>query len=102
MGRRDIRICEPHFSVPAEREFFEGGLLACVLRRQGTMLVFGKARRALLAKQLSDVANLAMAALVFGQFISGRPLSTVALLWGGGLWFGLVASALAITEKENR
>jgi hypothetical protein len=65
------------------------------------MLVFGKARRALLAKQLSDVANLAMAAFVFGQLISGRPISVLALVWGAGLWLGLVASALAITGREN-
>ena len=36
------------------------------------MVVLGKARRALLAKLLSEAANLALATLVFGQVLSGR------------------------------
>jgi hypothetical protein len=47
-----------------------------------TMVVFGKARRTLLAKQFSDAANLAAAALIFGRFLSSRPVSFWAPLWG--------------------
>jgi len=32
-----------------------------------------QARRELLAEKLLDVANVAVAAMIFGQFVSGQP-----------------------------
>jgi hypothetical protein len=68
------------------------------LARCSTMVTLGKARRALLAKQLSDLANLAVAALVFGQFIRGQQFSAKALVAGVGLWMIFAAMAFAVSE----
>jgi hypothetical protein len=65
-----------------------------------TMVVFKKVRRALLAKQLSDAANLALGALAFGQFIGTRQLSVVSFLCGAALWLALVCSALAVAGED--
>ena len=66
------------------------------------MIVLGKTRRALLVKQLSDLANLAIAALVFGQFIRGQ-FSAMALRAGIALWiiFAAIACAFAVAEGAD-
>jgi hypothetical protein len=61
------------------------------------MEVLGRARRALLAQQLSDLANLAVAALVFGQFIRGQ-FSAKGLLAGIALWIVFAAIAFAVAD----
>ena len=67
-----------------------------------TMVVLGKTRRALLARQVSDVANLAIAALVFGQFIGSRQLSVLPMVFGFGLWLILVAMAIGVAGKDQQ
>ena len=49
------------------------------------MLVLKPTQRAMFADKLPDAANLAMGALVFGQFLGGGFSPLVALL-GLGLW----------------
>ena len=66
-----------------------------------TMVKFGKARRALLAKQFSDGANLAVGGFIFGQFVSGRTFSMVRLAWGLGLWLLLVGVSLTLQEEKT-
>ena len=53
-------------------------------------------------KQLSDLANLAIAALVFGQFIRGQ-FSAMALRAGIALWiiFAAIACAFAVAEGAD-
>ena len=64
------------------------------------MVELGNARRALLAKLLSEAANLALATLVFGQVLSGRSFSIAELSWGAGLWFTLAGAALAVAGRK--
>ena len=66
------------------------------------MLELGKARRALLAKQFSDIANLAIAALVFGQFIRDQQFSVKGFFAGAALWVMFAAMALRLPKKEIR
>jgi len=43
-------------------------------------------RRELLAEKLLDVANIAVAAMIFGQFVSGQPFDVGAAAFGVGFW----------------
>ena len=66
-----------------------------------TMVQFGEKRRYLVAKQLSDVANLALAALAFGQFIRGQGFSTSTLLLGMGLWLAFAVLAFVVAGGSD-
>lgn len=46
-------------------------------------------QRKLFAKGLVDLANLVAAALIFGQFVSGQPISIVLVFIGFIIAFGL-------------
>lgn len=46
-------------------------------------------QRKLFAKGLVDLANLVAAALIFGQFVSGQPISIVLVFIGFVIAFGL-------------
>ena len=43
-------------------------------------------RRELLAEKLLDIANIAVAALIFGQFVSGQPFRIDVGILGVALW----------------
>ena len=60
------------------------------------MLSFSKTQFALLADKLSDVANLAAGALVFGQFLSEHLFSLPLALFGLGIWVIVTGCAVAL------
>ena len=64
------------------------------------MLVLTRGQRELLADKLLDAANLAVAALFFGQFVTGTPFSFPVALFGGAVW--CLLSGLAITLIGRR
>jgi hypothetical protein len=66
-----------------------------------TMLLSKTAQRALLADKLADAANLAVGALFFGQFFSGRPFSLTLALCGLGSWVGLFAWAVVLAARRK-
>lgn len=65
------------------------------------MVRLSAGRRALLADKVSDVANVAAGAMVFGQFLSDRPFSISRMLVGGIIWMFLVGCAVAIREGKE-
>jgi hypothetical protein len=65
------------------------------------MLRLTKRQWELFADQSSALANLGAAALVFGQFISGRPFSVRMLVSGLLIWLALTAIALLVARKET-
>jgi len=52
-----------------------------------------EARRELLAEKLMDVANIAVAAMIFGQFISGQPFRVSVGIAGVALWIFIYSIA---------
>lgn len=65
------------------------------------MLRLTAGRRTLLADKVSDVANVAAGAMVFGPFLSDRPFSIPQMLLGGTIWIFLVGCAVAIREGKE-
>ena len=66
------------------------------------MLVLNGGQRELLADKLPDAANLAVAALFFGQFVTGTSFSfPVALTIGGG-GIALFASMILFMDYLGR
>jgi hypothetical protein len=65
------------------------------------MLLFSRAQRAVLVEKVPDVANLAIGALSFGQFLGERPFSFGLAIFGVGMWVILIALTLVLaSEKE--
>ena len=60
-------------------------------------------RRELLAEKLMDLANIAVAAMIFGQFISGQPFQIGLGIAGVALWvlFYCTAYFYLLKEKEG-
>ena len=58
-------------------------------------------QRAVFATMLPELANLAMAALGFGQALSDRPFSWPLVVAGIALWAGLVAVTVAVAGVEE-
>jgi len=56
----------------------------------------------MLIDKLPDAANLALGALVFGQFLQDRPFSRVLAAAGVGLWLALVGYALVLGQEGQR
>jgi membrane protein YdbS with pleckstrin-like domain len=50
--------------------------------------------RAVFGEKLLDLANLAAAALVFGQFVGRQPLSWTVIVTGVTIWFVIALIAL--------
>ena len=65
------------------------------------MLRLSAGGRTLLAEKVSDVANVAAGAMVFGQFLSDRPFSIWLMGLGWIIWVFLVGCAVAITEGKT-
>ncbi len=59
------------------------------------------ARRELLAGKLMDVANLAVAATIFGQFVSGQPFRADVGIIGIALWALIYCAAYFYLLKER-
>ncbi|MSO82003.1 MAG: hypothetical protein EXQ53_01715 [Acidobacteria bacterium] len=66
------------------------------------MLRLGESGSALLADKVSDAANVAAGAMVFGQFLSERPLSILLMVFGGMSWVFWVGCGVAIAEDRGR
>jgi hypothetical protein len=60
------------------------------------MVRFTRGRRELLAEKVADLANFAVAGLVFGQAVGQQTFSLAVGLAGIGLWVGFLALAFAI------
>ena len=59
-------------------------------------------QRAALGETLRELANLAVGALVLGQFVGERPLSVGPVLTGMALWFVFVGFGLVLEgSKDN-
>ena len=65
------------------------------------MLVLNDAQRALLTDKVPDVANLAVGALFFGQFLGDRPFSPTLALYGLGSWAVLFAWAVMLAARKK-
>ena len=62
-----------------------------------------QARRQLLAEKLMDVANIAVAAMIFGQFVSGQPFRVDVGIAGVALWLFIYSLVyLRILGGEKR
>ena len=59
------------------------------------------ARRELLAEKLMDVANLAVAATIFGQFVSDQPFRVGTGIIGIALWALMYGVAYFYILKEG-
>jgi hypothetical protein len=66
-----------------------------------TMLRLSREQRRTLADKLPDAANLALGALVFGQFLQERPFSPVLAATGVGVWLALLAWALFLGRRHR-
>jgi hypothetical protein len=53
----------------------------------------------MLVDKIPDVANLAVTALCFGQFVSDRPFSPAVALGGLALWLFLMGWVLSLTGE---
>lgn len=60
------------------------------------MLVLKTAQRTMFADKLPDAANLALGALVFGQFLGEGAVSSQVALLGVGLWVFFIACAVIV------
>ncbi|MGH9783109.1 MAG: hypothetical protein ACRD88_02895 [Terriglobia bacterium] len=58
-------------------------------------------RRELLAEKLLDVANIAVAALIFGQFVSGQPFHIGVAAFGVGFWSLIYGAVYFYFLKER-
>lgn len=63
------------------------------------MLLLNKAQRTLLAEKLSEIGNLAAAALIFGQFLSERLFSSAIAFLGLIIWVVLMGCAMATARR---
>jgi hypothetical protein len=65
------------------------------------MLVLKRGQRELLADNLLDAANLAVAVLFFGQFVTATPFSFPVALLGGAVWCLLFGLAIMLTGRRT-
>ena len=65
------------------------------------MLVLKRGQRELLADKLLDAANLAVAALFFGQFVTGTPFSFPVALLESAVWCLLFGLAIKLTGRRT-
>ena len=60
------------------------------------MLELNREQRLIFVEKVPDLANVAVAALFFGQFVGDRPFSFLAAVAGIGLWCLLMAWAVLL------
>ena len=58
-------------------------------------------QRQMFTDKLPDAANLALGALVFGQFLGDRPFSPGVAVLGTAAWVVLVGSAFTLGRKRR-
>ena len=75
--------------------------MASALLRKETMLLLNDAQRGLLMDKVPDFANLAVGALLFGQFLGDRPFSLSLALCGLGSWAVLFAWAVVLAARKK-
>ena len=66
------------------------------------MVGFTREQRQMLIDKLPDAANLALGALVFGQFLGDRPFSVSIAMLGIGTWMVLFACAFGLGGGQER
>lgn len=66
------------------------------------MVGLTKEQRGMLVDKLPDAANLALGALVFGQFLDDQPFSRWLATVGIVIWLGLLGWALALGRENTR
>jgi hypothetical protein len=66
-----------------------------------TMLRWISAQRAVLTDKLPDFANVAVAALVFGQAFSDAAFSAWLALLGVAIWLAFMTLAVLVAAKER-
>jgi hypothetical protein len=65
------------------------------------MLRFTKPRKRIVADKLPDAGNLALAALVFGQFVGSQPCSATLAAAGLIIWSLLFGLACLLAETSD-
>jgi len=58
-------------------------------------------QRQMLIDKLPDAANLALGALVFGQFLGDRPFSLGVATLGTGAWAVLLGAAFVLGRRKR-
>ena len=66
------------------------------------MLRLNARQRTVLLEKVPDVANLAIGALLFGQFVGGQPFSPWSALTGFVIWIVLMAMTLSIAREDRQ
>ena len=66
-----------------------------------TMIGWTSEQRRMLMDKLPDAANLALGALVFGQFLGDRPFSFGVAIGGLLGWIGLLGVAFALGRRKR-
>jgi hypothetical protein len=64
------------------------------------MLDLTPEQRQMLIDKLPDAANVALAALVFGQFIGDKPFSTPVAIGGIALWLVKIGRSLLLGRRR--
>lgn len=64
------------------------------------MLRLNSQQRAALGETVRELANLAAAAFILGQFVGAKPVSWWLLLAGAGLWITFVLFAVRLIGEE--
>lgn len=86
----------------ATRNFSAEVRNSCKLPLMLTMLELNSKQRAVLADKLSDFANIAAGAMVFGQSISERPFSATLATLGGACWVLFLIVAVVLAGRKDR
>ena len=66
------------------------------------MLELRPKQREVLAQTFRELANIAAAALVFGQALGDRPFSLALAVIAVALWVALLAGALVLARENHR
>ena len=66
-----------------------------------TMVRFSREDRRFVAEAVREIANLAAAAMVFGQFVVDRSFSPLIALGGILVWFGFMAFAIVLRTRKR-
>ena len=66
------------------------------------MVILSPRQRAVLIEKLPDIANVAVGALVFGQFLGDRPYSPALALYGVGIWSALMGFVLLLAMENSK
>ena len=75
---------------------------ASVLRTEGYVaLDLDREQRSLRADKLFDAGNVAAGAVVFGQFVAGRPFSILLAGMGLGIWLTALTVSVALKRVES-